>query len=104
MRDGKTYSGTGVAAADLLVGAGTEDVLENAADGEETGLRLAAVVGAVGALDVAVVGVIATVSTVIGGGVGGGSGDTGSGHNGGDDLGDLHICGWLFEAERLEKS
>lgn len=31
-----------------------------------------------------------------------GGGDTGSGHNGGDDLGDLHICGWLFEAERLE--
>jgi hypothetical protein len=100
MRDGKTYSGTGVGAADLLVGAGTEDVLENTADGEETGLRLAAVVGAVGALDVAVVGVVATVSTVSWGG----SRDAGSGHNGGDDLGDLHICGWLFEAERLERS
>lgn len=92
MRDGKTYSGTGVGAADLLVGAGTEDVLENTADGEDTGLGLAAVVGAVGALDA-----VSTVSW-------GGSRDAGSGHNGGDDLGDLHICGWLFEAERLERS
>lgn len=30
------------------------------------------------------------------------SGDAGSRDDGGDDLGDLHICGWLFEAERLE--
>lgn len=28
--------------------------------------------------------------------------DAGSRDDGGDDLGDLHICGWLFEAERLE--
>lgn len=31
------------------------------------------------------------------------SGDTGGRDDGGDDLGDLHICGLLFEAERLER-
>lgn len=95
--DGGTYAVAGVGAADLLAGAGAEDVRQDAADGEEAALGLAAVVVAAGALDVADVRVsfVSFVAAVVAVRGGGGGGDAGGRDDGGDDLGDMHGSGWV---------